>query len=331
MPLDNRLLKSIEDFAASVIREIIKVTDAQLQSSVKAAAGLEIPFVAKLKAWVTSQYKAATQSRETIRRTVERDITRLITDTNLLLDDAREKLNKTRPTGENGATDLLVIIDNLDRLPPPVAEKLVFDHGDFLRQLRANVIYTVPVSVLHSPKGIERVFPDHDILPMVKVYRYDRRKLRLDWSEEGVEGLVQAVSERADVDALFDGLPLVKDLARHSGGCLRHLMQSLRYACETAYGRKATKVNEHDVEDALRRLQFDFERMIPPQHYPVLCEVARHKNLPNHDLGREALFNLSVLEYNGQKRWNYVHPIVWRIERFEEGLHVAQAKDKAKA
>ena len=84
MPLRPKLLKSVESFAATVIKETANITDAQLEANAQAAAGLDIPFVAKLKAWVTSQYKAATHHKETIRRVFERDITRLITDTNLL-------------------------------------------------------------------------------------------------------------------------------------------------------------------------------------------------------------------------------------------------------
>ena len=65
-------------------------------------------------------------------------------------------------------------------------------------------------------------------------------------------------------------------------------------------------------------MQFDFERMIPREHYAVLRDVAKTKNVSNDELGRAALFNTSVLEYNGQRRWNYVHPLVWRIEQFLE-------------
>jgi len=328
MPLSPKRLKSIEEFAATVIHETTDSRKAQIGAGGKAEAGAEIPFVAKLKAWITSQFQAATEQKVTIRRIFERDVTRLITDTNLLLDDARARLRKAR---RNRSADLLIIIDNLDRLPPEVGERLVFQHSDLLKQLRSNVIYTIPVSVLHSPKGIERAFPQHDILPMVKVHQYGRRKLRLDWDEDGVSELAEAVAARVELQAVFEDVGLVRELARQSGGCLRHLMQFARYACEGAYARKAAKVSAKDIDAALARMQFDFERMIPPEHYPILREVARTKNLANDEFGRAALFNLSVLEYNGENRWTYVHPLVWRIGRFQEEVRGKRKKARQKA
>ena len=324
MPLDRRILKSVESFAASVIQETTNATKAQIEAGATVEAGGAIPFFGKLKAWITSQYKASTDHKQTIRRIFERDITRLITDTNLLLDDAREKLRRAN----RGQTDLLIILDNLDRIPPDVGEKLVFQHGDSLKQLRTNVIYTVPVSVLHSPKGLEHVFAKHDILPMVKVFRYSRRAKNLRWDAAGVAALVDALGHRVDIESVFESADLAADLAKHSGGCLRHLMQLACYALESAHASQAKKVAAHHVEDALRRMQFDFERMIPPEHYPLLAEVARTRNVPNSEVGRAALFNVSALEYNGGKRWNYVHPLVLRIDQFTEHFRAQSTKAK---
>ena len=209
MPLDRRILKSVESFAASVIQETTNATKAQIEAGATVEAGGAIPFFGKLKAWITSQYKASTDHKQTIRRIFERDITRLITDTNLLLDDAREKLRRAN----RGQTDLLIILDNLDRIPPDVGEKLVFQHGDSLKQLRTNVIYTVPVSVLHSPKGLEHVFAKHDILPMVKVFRYSRRAKNLRWDAAGVAALVDALGHRVDIESVFESADLAADLA----------------------------------------------------------------------------------------------------------------------
>ncbi|MFW6107538.1 MAG: hypothetical protein ACOC8A_02495 [bacterium] len=315
MPLDPELLDNVERFAETVIQETTRQTDKQLEAGAQASGQAGLPFVAKLKARITSQLKASTQHKQTIRRIFERDVTRLITDTNLLLDNARHTLRERDGTQQ---TDLLFILDNLDRLPPAAADRLIFQHGELLKQLRAHVVYTVPVSEYHSPKGIDRVFPQHDILPMVSVFRFDRDEAQLGWEEARVEAIAEALERRVDTGAVFQTDELVGELARHSGGCLRHLMQLARSAFEAAHAREADKVAKDDVDDALRRMRFDFERMIPPEHYPLLQEVARSKRVPNSDQGREALYNLSVLEYDGGRGWNYVHPLVRQIERFAE-------------
>jgi predicted ATP-dependent protease len=122
------------------------------------------------------------------------------------------------------------------------------------------------------------------------------------------------------VASVFEGEDCVRRLAEMSGGCVRHLMQFVRDACQSAAGRDAERVAAADVEDAIKRHQFDFERMIPLEHYRELANVARTKAVSNDETGRQMLYNLSVLEYNGDRRWNYVHPLVRRIGKFREAL-----------
>jgi hypothetical protein len=44
------------------------------------------------------------------------------------------------------------------------------------------------------------------------------------------------------------------------------------------------------------------------------------------DIGQLMLFNTSVLEYNGDKRWNYPNPVVKQNEFFQEALKSALPK-----
>ena len=325
MPLDQGILDSIESFGDSVVREATNSRDAQLGTSTEAGVGGEIPFVAKLKALFTSQYQASTQHKVTIRRVIERDITRLIDETNRLLSDARAKLAASCPN-----RDLLVVLDNLDRLPTDAAERLFFQHGAFLRQLQADIIFTVPVSVTYSVRGLANAFPAREMLPMVTIWQYERDRARLDWADAGLATMRSIVEARVDLEAVFDSPDLVSELARWSGGCPRHLVQLVRDACLSARADERGNVSRADVDGAIRHMQFDFERMIPVEHYPVLQGIARDKRAPSDALGQAVLFNLSALEYNGERRWNYVHPLLWRIERFLEGMDGDRDSEEAR-
>ena len=75
---------------------------------------------------------------------------------------------------------------------------------------------------------------------MVKVYRH-AEKLRLDWDEDGVSDLVEAVARRVGIPSVFEDEELVRQLARQSGGCLRHVMEFVRYACEAAHATMPPK------------------------------------------------------------------------------------------
>ena len=71
--------------------------------------------------------------------------------------------------------------------------------------------------------------------------------------------------------------------------------------------------------------QFNFERFIPDEHYPILAQVCLSKDISKDEIGPLMMFNLSVLEYNGNKRWNYPNPVVRQNESFQAALLHAQS------
>ena len=75
---------------------------------------------------------------------------------------------------------------------------------------------------------------------------------------------------------------------------------------------------------AIKQVQFDFERIIPDEHYPVLVKVYLTKEISKNELGQMVMFNTSALEYNGNERWNYINPVVKSIEGFQKALKDVQ-------
>ncbi len=84
-------------------------------------------------------------------------------------------------------------------------------------------------------------------------------------------------------------------------------------------------MTSEDAMYAIKQEQFDFERLIPRDHYRVLAQVCLTKDISEEDLGSEMLFNTSVLEYNGTQRWNYVNPVVKYSDAFKKALKAVQA------
>jgi hypothetical protein len=127
-----------------------------------------------------------------------------------------------------------------------------------------------------------------------------------------VDGVTSWREQRVDVSsAIFADRPQLLDLAKARGGHLRQLMQVSRSACHTAITRKHSKVLAEEVTYALKQQQFDFEKSTPgPEYYTTLAEVGIEKEITKDEMGQNLLFNLSVLEYNGNSRWNYVNPLV---------------------
>jgi energy-coupling factor transporter ATP-binding protein EcfA2 len=314
LKFDERLLRGFEDW----FKEVTKETEHSVESSVsiegEASLGGEAPFIAKLLVKLLAQIKGADKQKTVIRQTLQRDISRLKADINLLLQDAYKKVKTLYPKG------FLLIFDNLDRVPPHVGDHLFFDYAAQLQELNCTVIYTVPISVLCSIKNIINAFGEPHIVSMVGCYKLDRDSCDLEYNLEGLKGLAMIVAKRVNLDLVFEDPQQVYELAKASGGHVRQLMQMMRSAAQTASTRKHDKITAEDVQYAVKQQQFNFERFVPDEHYQLLAKVCVTKNVSKDEIGQLMLFNTSVLEYNGLDRWNYPNPAVRRSAAFQTAL-----------
>lgn len=138
-----------------------------------------------------------------------------------------------------GFHDILVIVDELDRIPQKVLndqgltnhENIFLDHAGVLRFLDCNVLYTVPIELAYSHKReILRQAYSSEILalPVLPVIRKDGHD-----SEAGLKALCHIVERRAGkagvtAHEMFEHPDLLKRLCRLSGGHLRNLFLFIR-------------------------------------------------------------------------------------------------------
>lgn len=317
LKFDQRLLSSFEAWFKEITEENEESVEKSV--SVESEASLEggAPFIAKLMVKLLAQIKGSDKQKTTIRQTLEKDISRLKADINLLLRDAYVKLQKKYPDYKG----LLIIFDNLDRISPKVADHLFFEYAAQLQELHCTIIYTVPISVLCSPKNPLSLFDGNPhIVPMVNIYQFDRNGRDLNYNQIGLDTIASSIEKRVNVDAVFDSRAELLELAKASGGNVRQLMQMMRSACLTARTKNHPKILAEDVIYAIKEQQFSFERLIPNDHYPLLAQVYLNKDVSKDDIGQLMLFNTSVLEYNGDNRWNYPNPVVMQNEFFQKAL-----------
>ena len=156
---------------------------------------------------------------------------------------------------------------------------------------------------------------------MVNIYNFNRDKIDLDYNEEGLNAVASLIEKRVNIDAVFQSRDHLLELAKASGGHVRQLMQMMRTACLTASTRGHENIQCEDAIYAIKQEQFNFERSIPLEHYPILAEVYRTKDIEKNEIGQSMLFNTSVLEYNGNSRWNYINPVVRQSDAFQQALN----------
>jgi hypothetical protein len=173
---------------------------------------------------------------------------------------------------------------------------------------------------LYSSRGIAKTFAKPYTVSMVNIYEYADRPDLLNYIDVGLDSLVELLNKRIDVNQVFADRQILLDIIRASGGHVRDLMQMVRQACLTAIGRKHTQVQADDALYAINQAQFSFEREIPDTHYPIIAETFLKKRVPSNALGQDCLFYTYVLEYNGDRRWNYPHPTVIKINAFQSAL-----------
>lgn len=138
-----------------------------------------------------------------------------------------------------GFTDVLVIVDELDRIPQKILsdqgltnhENIFLDHSGVLRFLDCDVLYTVPIELAYSHRheALRQAYSSEILtLPVMPVVRRDGKD-----SPSGLKALCQIVERRAQkagvpLDQMFADRALLERLCRLSGGHLRNLFLFIR-------------------------------------------------------------------------------------------------------
>lgn len=335
-PLRQKLVDDVVNWFAERTLEDIKQVKSEITSEVEAEAqakwglfGTSLKILARIKA----RMQGNIEKRSVMRHTLQNYSRDLVDRVNSLLDDAQNALEK-----EGKSPDLLVVQDNLDRLPVDVGRRLFFDHGDLLKQLRVHVIFTVPIAMLLAPWDIGKVFENAFTMPMVKVHNRDNSV-----HPDGIDALLRLIAARVDLAAVFSSRDAARLLVNASGGSVRDLLRLLNDAQLEARTDAKSQIDEASAQAAIKNMRIDFERMLLPieAYFPILRRLHATKvswQLPDQSPDARAvdsqkeyfsrlLFNGTVLEYNGDQNWYDVHPIVQQIEAFRNASDKPSAAD----
>ncbi len=312
LAIDSELLEDFLLWFGEVVWEKSELREIEGIVRSEVALGAEIPLFAKLLARLTGQVKTGTEAKRSVRQKLDPQLSQLLDRGRLLVIAARAAARKA------GKKDLVVIVDNLDRIAlkdrgdgRTSHEVLFIERGELLKGFGCHSVVTVPISLLFSPKlaNLSAIFPDRHVLPMVKL---DEHTTRRPWPT-GRKLLADLLQHRLQLDALFE--EGVSDaLITGSGGHPRLLMTLVRYALDFVDDPPVTL---EAAQRAIRRLVNDYDRSIPENHWPLLARVHRDQAVLNDEDHQLMLFNLSVLEYQNEKRWCDVQPAILELPQFQ--------------
>lgn len=312
--LKDSYINNISDFLKT--KEIVDIRDRYMGAEMKAGAEakFDIPYLSKFFASFTASIRSSKSLKTVLKETVEPHFATLLNYCNDLISEVRLNLDTI------GKKDLLIIIEDLDKVNISKAETLFFDYSNQITSLKCNVIYTFPIALKYNHRfnTIKNYFTNTYELPMIKVHEKNG-----DTYANGVETMKTIVNARMDID-LFEDKLILERFIDYSGGCLRDLFSLITDAAENARIEDNEKITEDDHEYAYNKLKKDYKNTIADSldkngkvdisandYYQVL-EKLNNNPQKNTDNTREELHlrqNLAILGYNGTG-WCDVHPMI---------------------
>jgi GTPase SAR1 family protein len=288
--LEDSLSKRADEWSSSITKT----------RTTKNRKGLE--FKAKIPFYlleIMGRIKNESTTRKEIRKQIEPRVSELIS-----------LINDTIAEIEKNDKQILVIIDNLEKIESDNASELFYNHGTQLSQPMCKIIYTFPISLKSSDKfqQIKNNFSGVYVHPNIKIHEKDGSEHHC---EKGREFMKEIVSKRVSLE-LFepDALEYILDM---SGGVVREFIRIIRDSSIRALARGKITIDKDIAIDVVNGLKNLYQAQLSDSDYKVLLEVYKTKDIKRDDKLVNLLHNLSVLEYRNGRSWCDLNPVVRSI------------------
>lgn len=247
------------------------------------------------------------KSEETTRTDIRKQIEPRVSELISIINDTIAEIEKSEK-------QVLVIIDNLEKIDSDKALNLFYGHATQLTQPLCKIIYTFPISLKSSEKFMQiRInFSDVIIHPNIKIHKKDGSR-----DEDGTCFMNEIVSKRVSIDLFEDGtLEYIIDM---SGGVVREYIRIIRDSAIRALARRKTSISKDIAIEVVNGLKNLYKAQLSDGDYEVLKDVCSTNDIKRDEQLVGLLHNLSVLEYKNAESWCDLNPIV-RLILDEKGM-----------
>lgn len=261
-------------------------------------------------------------ARALLRDAVEKHGTSLLQAVNDLLGQADTAVRA------DGRAGIVLIIDGLDKLVrrdlgngENTHDRLFIDRSEQLASLAVHTVYTVPISLIYSPRfgQLQQAFGEYNT-PVSMIRLRPGPDAAVTPGSPGMRKMAEMVRRRCefaqvDADSSFDNSETLAYLCEMSGGHPRHLMMFVQAACNELDALPITRIA---AERAVRRYGNALLREVPDAAWDALAKFATpQRDIPKDDLHQLMLFLLFVFEYMNGEPWYEVNPVLRTLGRFE--------------
>jgi AAA ATPase domain len=261
---------------------------------------------------ISGKLKTEASIRDELKIEFERNISDLVSQLNTIASVIQTTAKK----------EILIIIDDLDKLDLSVVRGIYQDHIKALFLPKVSIIFTIPVSSLRDVSLVATLRTEANDkivkMPVSKLFiKGERRKTDAEPQTNEVKTLCQVLHKRVSID-LIDSRTAEK-LVIYSGGVLRELVRIANRCCRIClrlirHDPKQTNIviSDEVLEEALKDLRLDFEIELGKVDYQILQTTYKQfmPDDPKEQKFLDLLHGLHILEYRNDEVWYDAHPIV---------------------
>ena len=284
----------------------------------------DIPSFAK----ITASIRLNPSQRRKIRNLVNPHTQTLVDALNEFIGDAKKQLPEDK-------SEIVVIVDNLDRIVPIVYEDgrtnhehIFIDRHEALKSLDCHLVYTVPISLIYSGRAAELqdIYADvPQVLPTIMIHtpeneRYERGLSKVN---ELLQKRISLIDPNLSILDIFQKPEDLDQLCLMSGGHVRNvtllMKEAIKYTDTLPIPTKA-------IRRAISEFRNTYENTVYANEWHILAQVHLYKKIENNQDYRNLLFNRCILQYryidreDKVKCWYDVHPIICEIDAFCRAL-----------
>ena len=269
---------------------------------------------------IKNKLRAEASVRNELKREFERKVSELVAQINLIAAAIENATGK----------QLLVIIDDLDKLDLATVREVYREHIKALFLPGFRIIYTTPVATLRDAPLRATMITETDDqiveMPVAKLYEQSNvRALEPTPIEQNQQKLCEVLSKRIDSDLMAP--EIAEAIVLKSGGVLRELIRLANKCCRICLRqiRRAENpdqvcIDEAVFEQAVKDMRLDFEAPLGKADYEIL--EGTYQNFEPEDPKAQAfldlLHGLHILEYRNGQIWYNLHPVVADLLRLKE-------------
>ncbi|MEH2174761.1 ATP-binding protein [Nostoc sp.] len=272
---------------------------------------------------ISSKLKADASVRDEIKQEFERKLSDLVARINEIaaLIQAATKQN------------VLVIIDDLDKLDLGRVNEIYRDNIKALCQPNFQIIYTIPIAVLRETfiSTIIATETNDQVVAMPVLKIFDKGKNRIPNAQprpEATKILGEVLQKRIPSELI--AAETADKIVIYSGGVLRELIRISKECCRICLRTIRRNPSAQVIIDdkillqAINKIRNDFSIRLGKTDIDILQSVYEQfmPNDPKQAEFLDLLHGLYVLEYRTDETWYDVHPIIIESLRRQGAINV---------